>query len=827
MIRFSHPFVLLILLGLLGIFLIFREDRKSLLLRLLTASLVIVALAGPQLGRQTPEQNVYFLVDCSPSVTRTATEEAVEDQLEAIISGNPGRRFGAISFAEHATITAPIDRDEPVIRREPNLGIGTNLGVVVDLALATLPREGTSQLVVVSDGRITEGLTKAISASQQAGIPVSTLPIGAVAKDDVALDQLNLPSEVEVNRPFAIELRVSTEEEGEGSLVIYRDGELLTAEEIAFPAGTAHFKIADTLTAAGAHTYQAIIRRPGDPFPENDALSAVVRTAEQPQLLVVCAGESEPVARLLSGAGKSFATTTTLPSLEELSEYRQVLLTGTPLKNLLPQEIETLGTFVSDLGGGLVVAEGEDALRGFSGGGIERMLPISYTLPQKGREASLCVVFVLDHSASMRGSAGGVPKIEALKEAAAASIGLLGEETLVGVIVFNRTFEWLVPIQPLGDGANIYERLRALSADGGTDIYYPIVDALDKLEEVEARTKHILLLSDGKTADEYRDFPSLFSRLENQEEIALSAVAIGPLPNLPLLSRLVEEGHGMLYTATEFSSLPQISMQATQRLSRSRFITGEIAVNGSLSHGDLTVLPALNGYTLTYPKPTAEVLLWAGKDPLLARWRFGLGRVSVLNTDLEGRWSSNWLAWDKGALLLDAILASAESVLTLSPGLILSTEQTDDDLIVLADARDARGEFANFLDVDAALLPGTKTLPMIQVAPGFYRAVFDLPEEGGYALKVIDHTRNKSAVLPLCVPYSSEYRQTGVDKETLEKIARETGGRFLEDEILPDLRPENTPLIYTDIHPSFLLAALSLFMIELGIRKLPQRRRAA
>ena len=827
MIQIARPFVLLSLLFLFGLAALVWRDFKKLILRLFTACLLIVALAGPQAGTENPEQNVYFLVDRSPSIMRTTSDEILQDRIEAITITNSERRFGTVSFADRAQIHTPIgDRLAFPIQIESSLGSTTNLETAVHTALASLPQGTPSQLVLVSDGRITQGLAEGISAAQQAGIPISTLPVGVVAQTDVALVRLELPTEVEIDRPFTLTATVTAQEKRQGTLALYRNDELLAANEVSLDAGITYYKLTDSLPEEGTYTYRAIIKCVDDPFPENDALSALTRTLERPQLLVVSSNEPTEIRRLLETTKSSFAVSPTLPPLEELSAYHQVLLTGTPLASLSSQAIEALNVFVSELGGSLVVAEGEEELRNFSGGEIERLLPVSYTVPQKGREASLGIVFVLDRSASMRGATrtSGSQKIEVLKEAVAASIGLLQKDVLVGIITFDRTFEWLAPIQPLEDGRNIYESLRALQASGGTDIFYPLIAALEGLGPVEARMKHVLVFSDGKTVDEYRDFPALFNRLSNQEEIALSAVAIGLDPNIPLLRRLAEEGHGTLYRASDFSTLPQISMQATQRLSRSRFITGDIPVIGSLVHGELTEFPSLTGYALTYPKPTAEVLLWASQDPLFARWRVGLGCVAVLNTDLAGYWSGHWLAWGKGAFLLDAILTSAESVVSASPGFTLSTEQTTEGIFASADVRDAQGSYANFLNLEASLLPSGTAHPMRQVAPGLYQAVFEVPKEGGYTLKVVDRTRNKSAILPVTVPYPTEYQKTGIDWETLRRIARETGGRLLEDEVLPPITSKNAPYTYTDLYPHFLLAALSLFMIELGVRKLSRSR---
>ncbi len=93
-----------------------------------------------------------------------------------------------------------------------------------------------------------------------------------------------------------------------------------------------------------------------------------------------------------------------------------------------------------------------------------------------------------------------------------------------------------------------------------------------------------------------------------------------------------------------------------------------------------------------------------------------------------------------------------------------------------------------------------------------YEASFALPGEGGYALKVVDTTRDRTAILPFTVPYPAEYRATGVDEETLRRIAAATGGRYLTDEILPRPDPERLAVRYVDLHAHLLLAALSVFL---------------
>ncbi len=826
MIRLATP---LALLGFVAVgFLLFagRRNLRGVILPALAASALVLALAGPELRRGLPRENVVVLVDRSPSVSVTAPEGEAEDALAALRAANPGRRFGAVAFASRAAISVPLSDTPTSLARLPepaNLGARTDVAAAVRLALAALPEGDANQLVLASDGRVTEGLLEAVSAARAARVPISTLPLGRLATTDASVSRLEVPARAQRARPFEIVVGVASPSPGDATHLLYRDGELVSSTPVSLGGGLSRFRIADTVAEGGVHTYRAAVKRPDDPIPQNDSLSAFTEIETPPPLLVVSPLLPGPLAAALAGTGKPYAVSPAVPSLEALSRHREVLVTGFPLSGLSADDIGTLRSFVADLGGGLLVAQGEEELRGVAGGGIEGLLPVSYTLPERADQASLAVVYLLDRSASMLGHAEGAVKIDVVREAAAACVGLLDPQALAGIIAFDREFRWLRRVGPVLDGREIFESLRALEASGGTDIYYPTVAALDALEQVTARIKHILLLSDGKTVNEARDWDGLFARLEGQSEVRLSAIAVGSQPNMSLLDRLAKAGRGALYVATDVSLLPRVSMEATERLSENRFVMGETPVSGPLAGGDLTQLPPLRGYALTYSRPTAEVLLSAGSDPILARWRVGLGRVGVLNTDLAGTWSSDWLSWSRAPLLVEAILGSVEAETWVDRGLRPSVDVRGSEIHVSAEALESNGAFANFLRLEAVLLPGGDVTPLEQTSAGRYEAILPGLAEGGYALQVVDLARDHVALLPFSVPYPEEYRQTGVDEASLRTIAQTTGGRFLEGDLALPESPATRGRSYAPVHRQVLLLALTLFLLELVRRKRPRR----
>ena len=67
----------------------------------------------------------------------------------------------------------------------------------------------------------------------------------------------------------------------------------------------------------------------------------------------------------------------------------------------------------------------------------------------KNAALRLNIVFIIDHSGSMGETSGGVAKLELAKEAAARSIELLFPNDRVGVIAFDDTASWVVPMTDL------------------------------------------------------------------------------------------------------------------------------------------------------------------------------------------------------------------------------------------------------------------------------------------------------------------------------------------------------------------------------------------
>jgi hypothetical protein len=197
--------------------------------------------------------------------------------------------------------------------------------------------------------------------------------------------------------------------------------------------------------------------------------------------------------------------------------------------------------------------------------------------------------------------------------------------------------------------------------------------------------------------------------------------------------------------------------------------------------------PPLGGYVATTVKSTAELVLMSHQeDPVLATWRYGVGRAAAFTSDAKAKWSVLWLRWRDfnkfWAQLTRWTLRSGNRSDTVA-----SVERRDGVGEVLVDAVDGKGEFINFLDSQVGVVAPNKERTVIdleQVAPGRYRGRFPAPQEGVYLVGMAQRKNDQvvgSQLAGLVVPYARELRDLGVDEPLLREVAELTGGGNLDD----------------------------------------------
>jgi Mg-chelatase subunit ChlD len=816
----------------------------ALILRIVAIVMLILALAGPRVGSQVETRWVYFVVDLSRSAQLAGDPSQLLARVHQLAPLEPHTRYALIVFGRQPVIEqdfqATITTTEIHSEIDP---LGTDIAAALRLALDTFPAQGGKSIILLSDGRATEGgLDEALARAAREGVQISTVPLEPRTSEYWIAD-LQAPQDAALHLPFTITADVFASDAAQGTLALYRNGELLPEQRrsVELSPGLNHFLFKDQLSDSGIYQYQAVLQVPGDSLAQNNEYTALVEARGGPQILLIASQTPDDSAlpHLLRQAGYDYRTITPsewLPNTASLVPYRAVILDNVELTKLSPDQIASLEAYVRDLGGGLLLIQGRKAVEGFADKNFERMLPISYQGPQELRLPPMAVILILDRSGSMSESAGGARKIDLLKEAAMGTVTTLDPQSLIGILAFTTTYQWIVPLQSADRAAALYPAIQALSPGGGTDLYPALQEAITALDGVQARVKHLIVYTDGKV-DKTKDFPQLFSEIQ-QGQITASAIGIGPDADMQILKGLADVGNGKLYQVLDAHDLPQITLEELRRVARSRWVNGTSPVLPGPAAGRLEIdpasIPPVNGHVLTFPKPTSEVQLLAqgqgqAADALSSYWRYGLGQVAVLNTDLSGEGSASWVRWSGLTKLAAALLGQVYS--EEPPQLAqfkLSTELSQGRLQATVDAEND-GHWLDKLTFQGQLSgPNNEGIPLAfqQIAPGRYQATSEPLSQGVYLLQLSGSSPEGQPLgeirRGLSVPYPDEYREIGLDQMALIHMARQTGGLYLEgaDQLPPVLLGH--AVIYHDIWSGLLLAGLLLFVGDLLARKLPR-----
>jgi hypothetical protein len=298
-------------------------------------------------------------------------------------------------------------------------------------------------------------------------------------------------------------------------------------------------------------------------------------------------------------------------------------------------------------------------------------------------------------------------------------------------------------------------------------------------------------------------------------------------------------GGGRYHKVPDPSSLPKIFTREAEMVAKSAVTLDYFPVRQSapadfLRGIDVTTAPFLSGYTATRikPPPAQEVLLNPDHDdPILARWRVGLGWALAWTSDVKSRWAADWTRWPGftqfwGQLIHEHMRVKKKSELEMKTEVVAGVAHAT------VDAFDASDQFENNLESKLIVQGpepggGSRTVPLRQTAPGRYEASFALDRYGSFLLRA-EHSRrtDDGNVVPVAVsyghvsyPYPPEYASFEPNLELLTRAAEVTGGtRDPKSEAAFDPAGESI-VSYRDLWSRFVGAAIVLLIFDLLVRR--------
>ena len=808
-------------------------------LRSLLIIVLGLTLSDPQLLGRSDQVNVFFCLDVSESITEDQ-KKAAEIFIRRTTREMEGEdQAGIIVFGKHPSMEFTLQKkiDSFVMRSDVNPNY-TNIHDALQLAIGKLPAKKKNKIVVFSDGN--ENLRHSLDMAYLAGslgIEIYAVPLtGWFGNNEAFIKTLETPSHVPLDTPFELRVVVYSSTENRGELVITKNDNLLVRQPTNLHAGINVLTFADMVTTSGLYLYKAIVNVSNDIFFQNNEGLSFTRGTKKSRILYLTdkSGDSKFLVEALKAQGLDLDLKHTKDIqgfLHGFLDYNAIILDNISGRTISFSTMEQIEKYVKDMGGGLIMIGGDNSFGAgyYKKTAIEKALPVFMDAPTEMKFSELCLIFVVDKSSSMTTSYGGKSKLEMAKIATFSAIENLNPIDRVGIVTFDSEFEWIVPPTTANQRQKIADQLSQVTAVGGTDLYPALEDAHSVLNQISANRKHVIILSDGET--EEADFQSLAQSM-SASGVSISTVAVGKGAHVGLMKSIAKWGHGRAYYTDDPASIPKIFTGETNIITR-KIITekkmqARIKLQNEITQGvDDIDLPTIYGQVITYPKPGADVFIETEQGPLLAAWRYGLGRSVAFTSDLSDRWGKDWVLWQHYGKFTSQMVKWAQRRKD-QKHFVATIDRKGEKGKFTVDITTDQNRFVNHLDLTInALLPSgqNQTVSLDQTAPGRYECTFPAEEIGAYFFSVFDKENVSSGTAQAFgfgIPHTEEFNSIGINEQLLEDLAATTNGRVLSiDDAPPDLFTATSDSKESGVPfwPYCAIAFLLFLIIDVAVRK--------
>ncbi|MCC6490819.1 MAG: VWA domain-containing protein [Candidatus Hydrogenedentes bacterium] len=847
--RFSFPWALLLLLLLPWTIWLGKSiqslapTRKwtAIVLRSLILLCLIAALAGAELVKINDRLAVFFLLDRSNSIPeelRAEAENTVKTLSQAYMTEKD--EAGVIAFGEEPSIELTVGPTLELKQVQSYVGgEQTDLAAAIRLALAAFPQGYMRRIVVLSDGNETRGsVLEEVKLARASGAAVDVVPIKLGGRGEVRIREVTAPSHVNADEPFKLQVVVEADQDSSATLRLYqrvREGvRMLQSAEVTLQKGDNAFLLPQELGASGFYEYEATVESAEDTIAANNEGRAFTIIHGEPTVLYLDADpmHSQYLLPALEAEGLAVVPVDfgTMPSnLAEFQNYDTVVLANVSATDLSTEQLNSLEAMVRDLGIGLVMIGGPDTFGpgGYYNSPVERAIPLSMDLKQRKVMPQGALVLILHTCEFQDGNAWA-------RRIALASLDVLSSQDLMGALAYDWQAgeSWLYTLQPVGNKELMRAALNTTQIGDMPDVQGTLQKAYDALASPEctASVKRVVIISDGDPA---APTAGLLKSLADAS-ISVSTICINPhrSQDQDMLRWIAGSTGGNYYYVTDPSKLPQIFTKEAAVVKRASIIeepfTPQVQYGSEILRGIVPEsIPALRGYVATTPKENAIVSLISHQsDPVLAQWRYGLGKSVAFTSDITSRWAADWLSWDGFRRFWSQ--AVRWTLRETSPSNFhVESRVKDGKGYVKVDAVDDQGRFVNFLRPEGIVTgpaPEFARIPLDlqQTGPGIYEGTFPLDNPGVYMVNMT-YTRpdGSQGMIPsgLAMNDSKEYEHNTTNLGLLQQAASVGGGTVR----LPTDNPFEhnltiTPTI-TPVWPYLAAVAACAFPVEIFVRR--------
>ena len=810
-----------------------RKNLVNLISRILVIIFIVCAMADITLSIKGKNISTIFILDVSDSMS-TFKEKGIEFIDKALEEMPKNNKAGVVVFGDNASVDKVMDNKKEYsgIKSAP-LKSATNIEEAINTSFSLFDKNASKRIVLITDGEENKGdLLNSVVLLNKENIDLKVYKVSNESGNEVYVESVKVPDNISIGEEFTVTTTIESNVQTKGKLTLFSGRDKKAEEEVEIQKGTNTFVFKDVQTTGGFKNYRVLIEADEDTNGINNEYSCFTNVIAPPNILVIQGKENSALGVIETLKNTSCNYNIVSPNsaprnLNELLEYKTIVLCDVHKDDLNSGFMDNIESYVKDYGGGVVTFGGENsyALGGYKNTSLEKILPVNMDKKGKNEVPPISISLIIDKSGSMSSGNGEVSKLTLAKEAAMNALDSLRESDEINVIAFDDTYQNVVEMQSASNIKNIKEMIGGITVGGGTSIYPALEQGYKAQLNSKGKIKHIILLTDGEDSFSLSNYISLVNDIKN-EGITLSTVSVGEDANESLLQALANQGSGRYYHTDKYTDIPRIFAREVL-LSAGTYIINEeftpsISSNSEILSGINTKegIPNLKGYIGTSIKENATEILTSNHDePILASYRYGIGKTVSWTSDINGQWSSDYLTWNKGAQLIKN--AIYWTIPELSDEGKLSISQEGNEALI---------EFYNDSNLEGSKIKAIYNsesgsngeIELTEEEPGKYIGKVKLDEIGFYNFNVREEKdgeiiNNYTGAFSL--QYSDEYK-FNKNKDKVKTLVSEVNGKFINNS--KDVFKGELKEAYKKINLSniFLIFALVLFFLDIVYRRL-------
>jgi len=805
------------------IYFLIKRYKKKAVLRSIEILLILLSLSGMKLLSYSDRVNTFFLLDQSASIPSWEKERAISFIKESLNNKKIYDRVGLISFAGDVNVEQDLSENLDLSNisgiKNPYF---TNIEEALNRTLLLKPQQKPARIIIFSD--LQENVGRVLNLEERIKkekIQIDVFPLNTSFHKEIAIEKIQNSDIGHLGQEFPVSIRIRSYGIKEAKLKINFDGTSQTHDLKNLQEDNI-ISLSLKSQNTGLKEIEAEIYSPEDTYRDNNVTSSYIYIQGKPKVLYLIGRDFNPTfAKSLAVQGWDVVfDSKPYPQILNLNSYQAVIMDNIPQEDLSIDKMEILKNFVTEKGGTLLVLGGDKSFSAgnYQGTPLEEILPVTLRPEQILKKSNVAIVIVLDASGSMGSYSGGDMKMELAKESAQLVLDLLEEKDYFGLIAFDHSYQWIVPLQPLTNKEETASLISKISPGGGTALYPPLKSAGEALIKAPIKSKHIIAITDGQT--EGGDFYNLVKYLAKYK-ITVSTIGIGEDANIPLLKDIANWGNGRFYHTWNIRNLPQLLLSETKALLRSNIVEKRFVPQANLEEKE--EFPPLEGYVLTSSRYPYPVLLSSPEgDPILAKGQFGLGQVIAFTSALKSYWGREWLLWNKLGSFFSQMLR--ESIPHQISEVQISIREEGGKGIINLIYTDKKGNYINFADLKYKVMDmeGREfSGNMIQKSAGNYEGTFPINGLGKYQITVYEKEKIITKV-PWMFGNSPEFSSKKFNNNLAQKILSFTSGKLLSNPSDVFRRISYKDAERKNILPILLITSLILFLLELFLRRLKE-----